>query len=123
MKRRNEGARPLVTSIVSDDLWSRIEPILDEFDPPKATGRKRIDQRGALDAIVYRTVTGCRWNQLPKLFPDDSSVHRTYQRWMRLGVLDRVWPILLAGHEELGELDRREQQDRRATDKVDACSA
>ena len=34
--------------------------------------------------------SGCRWNHLPKEYPDDSSVHRTYQRWQRLGVLDRI---------------------------------
>jgi transposase len=75
---------------VSDEAWETVQPILDEYDPPRRLGRKRIDQRQALDAIVYRLRSGCRWNHLPKEYPDDSSVHRTYQRWQRLGVLDRV---------------------------------
>jgi len=75
---------------VSDEAWEAVQPILDEYDPPRRLGRKRIDQRQALDAIVYRIRSGCRWNHLPKEYPDDSSVHRTYQRWQRLGVLDRV---------------------------------
>jgi putative transposase len=75
---------------VSDEDWESVQSILDEYDPPRRLGRKRIDQRQALDAIVYRLRSGCRWNHLPKEYPDDSSVHRTYQRWQRLGVLDRV---------------------------------
>ena len=79
---------------VTDDVWESIRPILDRYDPPRRLGRKRIDQRAALDAIVYRLRSGCRWNHLPKEFPDDSSVHRTYQRWERLGVLHRVLDVL-----------------------------
>ena len=79
---------------VPDEAWEAVQPILDEYDPPRRLGRKRIDQRRALDAIVYRLRSGCRWNHLPKEYPDDSSVHRTYQRWQRLGVLDRVLDTL-----------------------------
>jgi putative transposase len=79
---------------VSDEAWEAVQPILEKYDPPRRLGRKRIDQRRALDAIVYRIRSGCRWNHLPKEYPDDSSVHRTYQRWQRLGVLDRVLTTL-----------------------------
>jgi putative transposase len=50
-----------------------------------------VDQRAAFDAIIYRLRTGCQWNRLPASFPSDSSVHRTLQRWVARGVLDRVW--------------------------------
>ena len=88
-----------------DGLWEIIEPILKEHDPPKSTGRPRIDQREALDAIIFRMRTGCQWNHLPKQFPDDSSVHRTFQRWAELGVLDVVWERLIEECEELGGVD------------------
>jgi putative transposase len=87
---------------VPDKLWARIEPILNRRDPPKPTGRKRIDQRAALDAIIYRMRTGCQWNHLPKEFPDDSSVHRTFQRWVSRGVLERIWATLVEDCKELG---------------------
>ncbi len=87
---------------VSDDLWQRIKPLMDEYDPPKRTGRKRIDARAALDAIIFRLRSGCQWNQLPLEFPDDSSVHRTFQRWIRLGLFDHLWAALLPGCAELG---------------------
>jgi putative transposase len=82
-----------------------IEPILAAHDPAKGTGRKRIDQRRALDGIVYRLRSGVQWNQLPKEFGDDSSVHRTFQRWVELGVLDRLWAVLVADCDALGAVD------------------
>ena len=88
----------------SDELWAMIEPILAEHDPPKR-GPKRIDQRRALDAVIFRMRSGCQWNRLPQEFPDDSSVHRTFQRWIELGVLDLIWESLIEQCEELGGVD------------------
>src|SRR5262245_43944984 len=90
---------------VSDELWAVIEPILVELDPPKATGRPRIGARAALDAIIFRMRSGCQWNQLPERFPDDSSVHRTFQRWVRAGVFERIWAALVRRSAELGGVD------------------
>jgi transposase len=70
--------------------------------PPKNTGRRRIDQRAALDAIIFRLRTGCQWNRIPEEFPDDSSVHRTFQRWVEKDILDRIWGALIEECEELG---------------------
>lgn len=103
MARRSRTLAALPTIwTVPDELWELIQPILDELDPPAATGRPRIDPRAALDAIIYRMRTGCQWNQLPDSFPDDSSVHRTFQRWERRGVLDRIWATLTRECDELG---------------------
>ncbi len=90
---------------VPDELWAVIAPILRELDPPKATGRPRVDARRTLDALIFRMRSGCQWNQLPERFPDDSSVHRTFQRWVRLGVFERIWSTLLASCEGLGGVD------------------
>ena len=90
---------------VPDQLWSTVDQVLGELDPPKRTGRKRIDPRGALDAIIFRLRSGCQWNRLPKEYPDDSSVHRTFQRWVRLGVFERIWATLLEACEDLSGVD------------------
>jgi putative transposase len=94
---------------IPDDLWERIQAILAECDPPKPNGRPRIDQRSALNAIVFVMRSGCQWNHLPQEFPDDSSVHRTFQRWIQKGVLDRIWAVLVEQCEELGGVDWRWQ--------------
>ena len=54
-----------------------------------------MDARRTLDAIIFRLRSGCQWNQLPEGFPDDSSVHRTFQRWVRLGVFECIWSTLV----------------------------
>ena len=79
---------------ISDGLWAEIEPVLLTADPPKTTGRKRVDQRRLFDAVVYKMRSGCQWNSLPKELGDDSTVHRAYQRWVRLGVFPRVWALV-----------------------------
>jgi putative transposase len=104
-KRQVEQA-PLPTIWrVPDDLWAEIEFILSEVDPPKPIGRKRIDPRCALDGIIYRLRSGVQWNQLPKEFGDDSSVHRTFQRWVELKVFDQIWALLVCESDELGGVD------------------
>jgi putative transposase len=90
---------------VSDELWAIIEPILDECDPAPRMGRKRVDQRGVLDAVIFRLRTGCQWNWLPREYPDDSSAHRTFQRWIERGVFARIWAVLLERCEDLGGVD------------------
>ena len=106
MARQKRKVRPLPTIWeVSDELWKIIEPILNKLDPPSWTGRDRIDPRAALDGIIYQMRSGCQWNSLPEKFGDDSSVHRTFQRWVRRGVLEAIWAKLVQNCEELGGVD------------------
>jgi putative transposase len=110
MARRKRKVKLLPTIWeVSDELWNVIQSILDEVDPASWTGRNRIDQRAALNGIIYQMRSGCQWNHLPKQFGDDSSVHRTFQRWVQKGVLKRIWATLVDRCEELGGVDWRWQ--------------
>jgi len=89
-----------------DDLWEQVvAPVLGSLDPPRATGRPRTDPRRALDGIIYHLRSGCQWNALPEEFGDDSSVHRTFQRWVGKGVLKEVWSVLVGHCEGLGDVD------------------
>ena len=90
---------------VPDELWERVEPIILEADPPKARGRKRVDPRQMLNGIIFRLRSGCQWNRLPKELGDDSTIHRTFQRWVERGVLHRMWGALVEGCEELDGVD------------------
>jgi len=107
MAKRKRKPKPLATIWeVSDQLWAIIEPIMNELDPPRCTpGRPRIDQRAALNGVIYQMRTGCQWNVLPRKFGDDSSVHRTFQRWVAKGVLEAIWAKLVENCEELGGVD------------------
>ena len=110
MAGKRKEAEPLPTVWrASDELWREVEAVLSELDPPAKTGRGRIDQRGAFDAVIYRMRTGVQWNRLPEEYPDDASVHRTFQRWVERGVLQELWAALVRGCEELGGVDWRWQ--------------
>lgn len=89
----------------SDDLWERIEGLINEHDPPKPTGRKREDARKILNGIIYRFRTGCQWNHLPEKYGDDSTVHRTFQRWVEINLFEMLWSLLVAECDELELVD------------------
>lgn len=105
-RRKREVDIPPLATIwqLPGDLWEKVRVVLAECDPAKPRGRRRIDQRRALDAIVYRMRSGVQWNHLPREFGDDSSIHRTLQRWVQLGVFDRIWAVLVADMDGLGEV-------------------
>ena len=86
---------------VPDELWTEVEKVILETDPPNRRGRPRVDARRALDGIIFRLRSSCQWNRLPQQFGDDSSVHRTFQRWLEKGVFERVWALLVERCDEL----------------------
>lgn len=90
---------------VPDDLWEEIEPIIWELDPPKHTGRQRANPRMMLNGIIHRMRSGCQWNQLPKDLGDDSTIHRTFQRWEACGLFPRIWAIIQSRCDQLGGVD------------------
>jgi transposase len=50
---------------VPDQLWQRIEKLIEEYDPPQPTGRPREEARHILDGLIFRFRTGCQWNHIP----------------------------------------------------------
>jgi transposase len=88
-----------------DELWEQIEPVILAKDPPQRKGRKRVAARLVLDTLIHRLRSGCQWNQLPGELADDSSAHRTLQRWNALGVFDAIWALLVESCAELGGVD------------------
>lgn len=88
---------------VPDNLWALIEPVLRaDAPPPKNPGRPRADWRRILNGILFRMRSSCQWNRLPKVYGDDSTVHRWFQRWCRNGVMERIWACLVNECDELG---------------------
>ena len=90
---------------IPDDLWEEIEPLMLDMDSPKHTGRKRVNPRQMLNGIIYRMRSGCQWNQLPKELGDDSTIHRTFQRWIECGLFLRIWALIQSRCDELGGVD------------------
>ena len=103
---------------VPDDLWEEVESLILEIDAPKHTGRKRANPRQMLNGIIHRMRSGCQWNQLPKELGDDSTIHRTFQRWIECGLFLRMWAVIQSRCEELGGVDWEWQSADTSTGKA-----
>lgn len=90
---------------IPDELWQRMAPLILEMDPPKDTGRPRANPRNVMDAIIFRIRTGCQWNHIPRVYGDDSTIHRTFQHWVEIDLFPRLWALLVEECEEFGLVD------------------
>ncbi len=86
---------------VPDGLWERIEPLLNEADPPKPTGRKRVDRRRVLDGIIFRMRTSCQWNHIPRVYGNDRTIHRYFQHWCQVGLFEKIWALIVEECDDL----------------------
>src|SRR3954466_14433267 len=85
------------SSLVSDDLWEAIAPLLPNEPPKPKGGRPRIPDRAALEGIVFVLRTGCPWRLLPKELGCDSgsTCWRRLRDWQEAGVWQRLHETLL----------------------------
>ena len=101
MTRRQE-------SLIDDRLWELVEPLIPERPPPKGPGgRPRIDDRAALEGIVFVLSTGCRWRDLPQKLGCGSghTAWRRLREWQDAGVWDRLHQVILIELREAEVLD------------------
>jgi putative transposase len=60
------------------------------------SGKKRtVDIREVLNAIFYRTRTGCQWRMLPSDFPSWNHVWYYYRKWRNDGTLEHINRLLV----------------------------
>lgn len=84
-------------SNLSDERWWIIFRLL---PTPKRRGRKPIDRRKIIDAILYWNRTGCQWRYLPADFPNWNTVYGVFRKWR----LDGTWKQI---HDKLREKVRK----------------
>ena len=93
---------------VPDELWEVLEPLIPvvarRFRHP---GRKRLDDRQALNGILYVLHTGIAWRHLPLElgFGGGSTCYRRLDEWQRAGVWERLHALLLSELRAAGELE------------------
>jgi putative transposase len=84
-----------------DDLWSLIAPLLGVEKAPGTPGRPAVAFRRIFDAIVYVLRTGCQWQALPRQeYAPGSTVHGRFRQWVKGGVFEKAWKVLLAYYED-----------------------
>lgn len=82
--------------VYPSDLTDRQWELLQRLLPKKADhrGRPPLDRRRVINAILYLNRTGCQWRQLPKEFPNWSSVYTVFWRWKKSGAWKRIHDAL-----------------------------
>lgn len=92
---------------VSDEQWSRLEPVL--RDPPRRfrnPGRARRSPRACLEGILYVLYTDTPWLQVPYRelgLPSGETCRRRLEEWSARGLFVQALQVLQA---ELAEQDR-----------------
>ncbi len=85
-------ARQPYSSDLTDAQWARIAPLI---PPAKPGGHPRtVDIRAILNAIFYRTKTGCQWRNLPHDLPPWSTAAGYYRIWRRTGTWETIHAAL-----------------------------
>jgi len=98
-------ARP----ILDEALWEVIEPL---FPPPKQRrrrfpGRRPVDNRRALSAILFVLRTGLPWEDLPQELGWGSGMTawRRLHAWQKKGVWKKIHAALLAHLQHADRID------------------
>jgi transposase len=94
--------------IVSDAFWQRFEPLVPSQERRfRYPGRKRPDDRAALQGILFVLHTGIAWRHLPLGlgFGSGSTCYRHLVEWQQAGVWERLHPLLLAELRAAGEIE------------------
>lgn len=88
---------------LEEEHWALIE---DSF--PRAKGNKgfqpEISNREVLEAVIYRSRTGCPWRDLPKEYGYWHAIYMRWTRWIKDGVMQRALNKLHAQKEAAGEI-------------------
>jgi transposase len=75
-------------SDLTDAEWSYVAPLI---PPGKRGGGKRcVDLREVMNAIMYILSTGCQWQAIPKDLPARSTLYDYFDLWSWDGTLERI---------------------------------
>jgi putative transposase len=78
-------------SDLTDEQWAVLEPLI----PPSHGGHPReVALRRVVNAIFYRTRSGCQWRMLPKDFPPWQTVYYYFAKWRDDGTWERLMDTL-----------------------------
>jgi len=97
-----------MSTLLSDELWWMVEPLLPVHPPSPKGGAPRRDDRKALEGIVYVLRGGIPWRLLPKECGVSSTTcWRRFHEWSVCGVWDKVHRKVLCELGKQKKLDTR----------------
>ena len=84
------------SSDLSDKEWTILSPLLTADNHPGGR-RSTYPLREVINAILYISVNGCKWHDLPDNFPPYMTVYYHYKKFKKRGILDRIHRYFLKG--------------------------
>ena len=95
-------------SLLKDELWERVQPLLPEIPVSPEGGRPRASDRACFEGIVWVLRSGARWRDLPEHFPSPTTCWRRHRDWTLAGVWKTVWGLTLVELAEKSKLQSAE---------------
>lgn len=95
---------------LSDAFWEFAEPLIPTpkrvsgktYKRKVGGGRKPINPKTALAAILYALRTGIQWKAIPKeIFGSPSAIHAYFQKWEKEGFFRNLWITGLMEFDEM----------------------
>src|SRR5438067_127940 len=93
--------------LVSDALWTAIEPLLPKRPPRPKGGRPPVSDRAALTGILFVLMSGIPWEMLPQEMGCGSGMTcwRRLRDWQEAGVWAELHAVLLDKLAQADQLD------------------
>jgi len=103
-----DAIEDMIHTWAPDDFWRVAQPLIPvPARRPQGGGKRRVDDRAVLAAIVYLVQAGCSWRKLPAaLFAvSRATVHRRFTEWTADGLRERLHQQFLHRLNVISELD------------------
>jgi len=87
---------------LTDKQWIVIKPHLPK---PARTGRPRCDDRTTINGIIYVLISGCRWEEMPKMYGSKSTAHLRLQNLQQKGIWKKILSNLIKSAHKQNKLN------------------
>ena len=92
--------------LVTDELWSVVEPILPKWVPNPKGGQPRKPDRLCLSGILFVLKTGIPWEDFPQeIGCCGMTLWNRLEEWSSAGVLEKLHRVLLNHLREADSID------------------
>ncbi len=93
--------------LVSDELWSVVQPLLPPERPKPKGGRPVADPRACLLGILFVLKSGGAWNSIPAELgaASPATCWRRFKDWTKAGIWQTIWKLSLARLNRQGKID------------------
>ncbi len=85
--------------LLSEAQMARISPFF-----PLSHGMPRVDDRRVISGIIFVTLNGLRWREVPASYGPHKTIYNRFFRWSEMGVFGRIFVELAKGGGDTEEI-------------------